>query len=105
MAATALLDRLYARLPEASLGALREVLALARRRRLDVYLAGGAVRDLLLGQEQVDLDVIVEGDAIALAKEAAARLDARAVAHTRFGTAVLRGREFRLDLARARSER
>ena len=33
-----------------------------------VYLVGGAVRDLLLGREPLDLDLAVEGDAIALAR-------------------------------------
>ena len=29
-----------------------------------VYLVGGAVRDVLLGEQSLDLDVMVEGDAI-----------------------------------------
>jgi tRNA nucleotidyltransferase (CCA-adding enzyme) len=65
-----------------------------------VYVVGGAVRDLLLGRGRADLDVVVEGDAAALA----ARLGAEPIAHERFATAkvVLDGHE--LDLASARSE-
>ena len=33
-----------------------------------VYLVGGSVRDILLGEPSFDVDVVVEGDAIALAK-------------------------------------
>ena len=38
-----------------------------------VYLVGGAVRDVLLGEQSLDLDLMVEGDAIAFARELAAR--------------------------------
>jgi tRNA nucleotidyltransferase (CCA-adding enzyme) len=65
-----------------------------------VYVVGGAVRDLLLGLGRADLDVVVEGDAAALA----ARLGAEPVEHGRFATAkvVFDGHE--VDIASARSE-
>jgi tRNA nucleotidyltransferase (CCA-adding enzyme) len=65
-----------------------------------VYLVGGAVRDLLLGRGRADIDLVVEGDAAALAE----RLGAGAVSHERFATAkvVVDGHE--LDIASARSE-
>jgi tRNA nucleotidyltransferase (CCA-adding enzyme) len=67
-----------------------------------VHLVGGAVRDLLLGRRPRELDVVVEGDVGALA----ARLGAAAdhVAHDRFGTATVRCRDCRWDLAAARAE-
>jgi tRNA nucleotidyltransferase (CCA-adding enzyme) len=67
------------------------------------YLVGGAVRDLLLGRERADLDVVVEGDAAALAAE----LGGESVADDRFATAkaVLDGVEFDLATARAESYR
>jgi tRNA nucleotidyltransferase (CCA-adding enzyme) len=39
---------------------------LAQKRGQKLYLVGGVVRDLLLGRENFDLDLVVEGDAIAL---------------------------------------
>ena len=69
------------------------------------YLVGGAVRDLLLGAEAVDLDLAVEGDARAVAREAAARLGGRAIEHERFGTASIRGDSLVVDLATTRRER
>jgi tRNA nucleotidyltransferase (CCA-adding enzyme) len=65
-----------------------------------VYLVGGAVRDLLLGRERTDLDIVVEGDAAVLAAE----LGGDSVTHGRFATAkvTLAGVEF--DLATARAE-
>ncbi len=65
-----------------------------------VYVVGGAVRDLLLGRGRADLDVVVEGDAAALAS----KLGAEPVSHERFATAkvVVDGHE--LDIAGARTE-
>ena len=50
------------------------------------HLVGGAVRDLLRGDERVDVDIVVEGDAVALAR----RLAPDARVHERFGTATVR---------------
>jgi tRNA nucleotidyltransferase (CCA-adding enzyme) len=70
-----------------------------------VYLVGGTVRDILLGERNFDVDVVVEGDAIALARAVAGKLDGRVRAHKKFGTAVvLYGDGERLDLVTARSE-
>lgn len=66
-----------------------------------VHLVGGAVRDLLLGGAPPDLDLVVEGDAAALA----ARLGGRLRIHDRFGTSTVTLGDFSYDIARARSER
>ena len=65
-----------------------------------IYLVGGAVRDLLLGQGRTDIDLVVEGDAAALA----ARLGAEAVEHGRFATAKAHLDGHELDIAAARTE-
>jgi tRNA nucleotidyltransferase (CCA-adding enzyme) len=65
-----------------------------------VYLVGGAVRDLLLGRGSADIDVVVEGDAAALAK----RLGAGVTSHERFGTAKVRLNGHEVDIASARAE-
>jgi tRNA nucleotidyltransferase (CCA-adding enzyme) len=65
-----------------------------------VHLVGGAVRDLLLGRQPRELDVVVEGEIAPLAD----RLGADVVAHERFGTATLRSGPCRWDLASARAE-
>jgi len=76
---------------------------LARVRSLGgdpVYLVGGAVRDLLLGRDRADIDLVVEGDAAALAQ----RLGADAISHERFGTAKVKLDGHEVDIASARSE-
>jgi len=70
-----------------------------------VHLAGGAVRDLLLDQQAVDLDLAIEGDAVGAAQELADQLGGRSVRHERFGTAtVTAGDGFTFDLAATREE-
>lgn len=65
-----------------------------------VYVVGGAVRDLLLGLDRADLDLVVEGDASALA----ARLGAEPHEHERFATAKVEFDGHEVDIASARSE-
>jgi tRNA nucleotidyltransferase (CCA-adding enzyme) len=65
-----------------------------------VYLVGGAVRDLLLGHDRADIDLVVEGDAAVLAE----RLGADVISHERFGTAKVKLDGHEVDIASARSE-
>ncbi len=69
-----------------------------------LYLVGGAVRDLLLDRANIDLDLVVEGNALELAGDLSVRLGSKLVSHDRFGTAKLICGAFTLDLVTARSE-
>src|SRR6266536_3481472 len=70
-----------------------------------VYLVGGTVRDILLGEPSFDVDIAVEGDAIALAQALADALGGRVRAHDKFGTAVvIYGENERVDVVTARTE-
>jgi tRNA nucleotidyltransferase (CCA-adding enzyme) len=51
------------------------------------YFVGGLVRDLLLGHPIVDVDMVIEGDAIALARFLSDEFGGRVRTHRRFGTA------------------
>jgi tRNA nucleotidyltransferase (CCA-adding enzyme) len=66
-----------------------------------VYVVGGAVRDLLLGLQPHELDFVVEGDAL----EVARRVGGRVISHERFGTATVELDGVTFDLAGARRER
>jgi tRNA nucleotidyltransferase (CCA-adding enzyme) len=75
--------------------ALREI-----AERVPAYLVGGAVRDLLLGLEVGDLDVVVEGDPEALAQLPGFELEREAL----FLTGRVRLDNLHIDVARARAE-
>ena len=63
------------------------------------------MRDLELGRPVRDLDLVVEGDGIAFAREVAARLSASLREHGRFGTATLTlGNGEKVDVASTRRE-
>ena len=66
----------------------------------EVYVVGGAVRDLLLGRPRADLDLVVVGDAVALAT----RLGGAEIEHERFGTVKVAVEGHEVDLATARTE-
>jgi tRNA nucleotidyltransferase (CCA-adding enzyme) len=65
-----------------------------------LYLVGGAVRDLLLGRSPENLDVAVEGDAVAVAR----RLGDGVVEHERFSTAETTLGVMEIDLTSTRTE-
>ncbi|MDP9491217.1 MAG: CBS domain-containing protein, partial [Actinomycetota bacterium] len=70
-----------------------------------VYLVGGTVRDILLGERNFDVDIAVEGDGIELARSLADALGGRVRPHRKFGTAVvLYSEDERVDVVTARTE-
>jgi tRNA nucleotidyltransferase (CCA-adding enzyme) len=99
-----LAGQLEKQLPPGSLDLIRTAGTLAAELRFGLYLVGGAVRDILLGRDSFDLDLVVEGDAPELAASLAGRINAALLVHRRFGTARLRRDEMVVDLATARSE-
>jgi len=68
------------------------------------YLVGGSVRDMLRGEENLDMDIVIEGDGILFAQEFAKHLHGRVHPHERFGTAKLVTDTMRLDIATSRDE-
>jgi tRNA nucleotidyltransferase (CCA-adding enzyme) len=73
----------------------------AVRNTPDVYLVGGAVRDLLLGIRSPDLDLAVEGDPRAVL----AAIGGETQIHDRFGTGAATRDGHTYDVARTRTER
>lgn len=71
---------------------------------INAYLVGGSVRDLLRGEENLDIDIVVEGDGISFAKTFGERLHAKVRTHERFGTAKIITDRLKLDVATARTE-
>ncbi len=93
-------------LPKRVMGILRRAGEVAQLRGEEVYLVGGAVRDLLLRKQNLDIDLVIEGEGIPFAKQLASEFPgARVRGHEKFGTAcILFPDGFKIDVATARHE-
>jgi tRNA nucleotidyltransferase (CCA-adding enzyme) len=92
------------RLPARALAALSKAETLARSKGERLYLVGGAVRDLLLGEPVFDIDLVLEGNAIALAEELKREENSKITLHKPFLTASIAWPDLSIDLTTARSE-
>jgi len=98
------------RLPDHIVNLLMTIGQVAESLKYRAYAVGGFVRDIFLYQENLDIDVVIEGDGIRFAKELAASLNGRVRSHKKFRTAVvvlpdgLKPKELKIDVATARIE-
>jgi tRNA nucleotidyltransferase (CCA-adding enzyme) len=93
------------RLPKEIIELLKVVGSVADSLDYNAYAVGGFVRDIFLYEQNLDIDVVIEGDGIEFAKALAASLEGRARAHEAFKTAVVvlpNGQK--IDVATARLE-
>ncbi len=84
---TELIASLEGTLPEERLTLLKAIAQMAAEQRYALYIVGGFVRDLLLKRPSLDFDLVVEGDAIQIAKSLVSRWGGRVTCHSQFGTA------------------
>ncbi|MCD6534386.1 MAG: CBS domain-containing protein, partial [Deltaproteobacteria bacterium] len=83
----------------------RQLGELADELGVNLFLVGGVVRDLMLRRPNLDIDIVVEGDGIALARAYSERYVGRCHCHEPFRTAVILTREgHKLDIASTRME-
>ncbi len=100
-----LASTLKERVPRNIIKVLKDVGHVADMLGYNAYLVGGFVRDVLLKRENLDVDIVIEGDGINFAHEFAKYYDARVRSHRKFGTAVLIfPNGFKVDVATARME-
>ncbi len=89
----------------------------ADARGINIFLVGGFVRDIFLGEKNYDLDIVMEGDAIKFGKVIADKLRGSLVVHRKFGTSTVvtdwpewlgpslhPDNKFKIDIAMARKE-
>ncbi|MBI3753159.1 MAG: CBS domain-containing protein [Deltaproteobacteria bacterium] len=94
-------DRLPARVADI----LKNAGRVAEELGFKAYAVGGFVRDLILNYENLDVDIVIEGDGIAFANAFAKRFGCRVKSHERFGTAlIVFPDKFKVDVATARLE-
>jgi len=101
---TNLAGKMEKQLPAELLNFMQAAGEVAQSHGQSLYLVGGVVRDLLLGRANLDLDLVVEGDAVNLARQLVSVTQGKLVTHPRFSTAKLQWNEWSVDLATARSE-
>jgi tRNA nucleotidyltransferase (CCA-adding enzyme) len=71
----------------------------------NAFLVGGIVRDIILRRKNLDIDVVVEGDGIDLAKRFSKDFSCKVRYHKKFGTAILIFPDgVKIDIATARLE-
>jgi tRNA nucleotidyltransferase (CCA-adding enzyme) len=93
------------RLPRRVIELLKEFGRVADLMGFNAYLVGGLVRDILLKRENLDVDIVIEGDGIKFAQEFAAQHEVKVRSHKKFGTVVLVFADgFKVDVATARIE-
>ncbi len=102
----AYLQKLSAALPAATWAHVRWAADWAAQRGWSVYTVGGFIRDLLLDRQPGDLDLVVEGDGIAVAEALAQHTGGSVRAHAPFGTATVVWEQSteHLDFITARTE-
>ena len=84
---------------------LTKVGALADKESLKAFVVGGYVRDILLGLEARDIDVVVLGNGVEFAKVVARSLEhSGLVTFEKFGTAMLQLGDIKLEFVGARKE-
>ena len=84
---------------------LKNISMAAKELKINAYLVGGIVRDILLGMPNFDIDIVIEGDGIGFAKKLSKKLGCRMNSHKKFNTAVLvLGDGQHIDIATSRIE-
>jgi tRNA nucleotidyltransferase (CCA-adding enzyme) len=93
------------RLPRKIISLIKDFGTTADSLGYNAYLVGGLVRDVFLKKENLDVDIVIEGDGIGFAQEFAGNHEVRVRSHKKFGTAVLVFPDgFKVDVATARME-
>lgn len=94
----------WSTLPDPLLKILKKAGDVASQEKMNVFLVGGFVRDLLLHVENLDVDLVVEGDGIRFAGALAEALQGQIHVFQKFGTAAVYLSDYKIDIATARSE-
>ncbi|WP_457641640.1 CBS domain-containing protein [Persephonella sp.] len=98
-------EKLESYLPEDIIEELKKIGKISKQLGFRAYLVGGVVRDLIMNRENLDIDIIVEGDAVQLAKIYAEKYNYKFHSFEEFMTAqVILLSGLRLDFATARKE-
>ncbi len=99
------MEKYLKKLPKEMLDLIYLARDISAKEGVPAYLVGGCVRDILLDRGHLDLDMVVEGDAISFADEFGRRLGVKVIHYRRFGTAAVhRAGHLKVDFATSRKE-
>ncbi len=83
----------------------KTISAIAEECNIDAYVIGGFVRDLLLSRESKDIDIVVIGSGIEIARKVAKKLgNLKVTTFKNFGTAMIKYRDLEIEFVGARKE-
>jgi putative nucleotidyltransferase with HDIG domain len=77
---------------------------ICRKHHLEAYVIGGFVRDYFLKRPSKDIDIVVNGDGISVARELASVLNGEFAYFKNFGTAMVKTGEYEIEFVNARKE-
>ncbi|MFH1479065.1 MAG: hypothetical protein ABIG92_04740 [Candidatus Omnitrophota bacterium] len=83
---------------------IKTIATIGDKEGIRLYIVGGVVRDILLGVKNLDLDFLVEGDAIAFTESLNKALRGKLTIYKAFNTATLSLKGYRIDFVAARKE-
>jgi len=93
------------KLPKHIYNLLKSIGKTGQQMGYNTFVVGGFVRDLIIGRQNLDVDIVIEGDAINFANEFSKAKEGKITSHESFGTAVITLPDgFKIDIATARSE-
>ncbi|MCZ6677343.1 MAG: hypothetical protein O7E52_08840 [Candidatus Poribacteria bacterium] len=96
---------IFSKISPPTLFLLQEIGKFGEKTAQSVYVVGGFVRDLLIGRENLDIDIVLEGDAVRFADQLAEAWSGKVQVHCTFGTAtVIRPDGSKVDFVSARNE-
>lgn len=99
-------DRLLKSLPDRIVRRLKLIAKLSQTHNYKSFLVGGFVRDILLGVENFDIDIVIEKDTTGFARIFRDKVAGALVIYEKFGTAaVIMKDKSKVDFATAREER
>lgn len=108
-------DRMREVLPPSLIRLINSISTEAQIKSVNIFLVGGFVRDIIMGVKNLDLDIVLEGDAIEFSRYLIKKFGGNCIYHRRFGTCTLTipwnlkgGRKktdyVKIDMATARKE-
>ncbi|MBP3949554.1 CBS domain-containing protein [Bacillus suaedae] len=100
-----LATKLQIQLPDRIFRLLLQIGEIADQEKINLYLIGGIVRDVLLNRSNEDIDLVIEGNGISFAEAIASQLGGSVKSHNEFGTATwtsLNGEK--IDIVTCRTE-